>query len=267
MVGILSIKSKTSKILAERLGFSLFSYNKSYKLDVSTIIRWGSTATGSWDKEINTQEAVMNASNKKRAREILIENELPVPKMGEDIFPCVGRPTKHTKGRRFFYCYDKYDVAQAKRKGATYFSQYYPKQKEYRIHIGGGKLLGIAIKEGGDAYARNWNYRKGFRFRYLRYEDWNMEAIRLAKKAIKALQLDFGAVDIGTNSLNENLPPLVIFEANTAPALCPFMIDKYVDYFKRVTEESQEVEQYPQQRILENLYQSLKPPSDDWWKW
>jgi glutathione synthase/RimK-type ligase-like ATP-grasp enzyme len=241
MIGIFSVKSKTSKSLAEMLDFSLFYPNSSYKPPVSTIIRWGVTTSGPQGNYLNSAQAVRNATNKETARRIFMNNDLPTPQLlsvPPETFPCVARPDHHKGGRKFFYCHDIYDVRRAIRKGAQYFSPYYPKTKEYRVHIGSGKLIAISIKENGDLHAKNWNHKKGFKFRYLYQHEWDIEVIRLAKKAIKALELDFGAVDIMSEPTDISLPHAVICEVNTAPALSPYGLSKYVEYFKRAISEN-----------------------------
>ncbi|MCK9371093.1 hypothetical protein M0R04_14370 [Candidatus Dojkabacteria bacterium] len=232
---ILSIKSKTAKKLGEILNLPVIK-SLDEVLEPETIIRWGSRKYFNGN-QINTAEAIEKASNKILCRKLLEEARLPVPTLTETDFPVIGRPPRHHSGHGFYVCYTPRDVLIAKRKGAIYFSKFYPKQNEYRVHVAGGKCILMSIKE-GNKNKFIWNKRKnGFWFRHMRRSDWLydeqlMDIVRTAKEAIKMLGLDFGAVDILADA-EDGQPDFVICEINTAPALSPLALSKYAKYFKR----------------------------------
>lgn len=223
------IKSKTAKQIASQLNipYGISSYS-------DFTIRWGSNLPLK-RKTFNSQEAVSTASNKPKTRLLLSGNGIPVPKDSKINFPVVGRPTKHYGGKKFFYCENIYDVRRAERKGAVYFSQFYNKQREYRVHIGSGKVLLFSVKQ-GDKSKRVWNVRNGFTFRHLARSEWAwanelMDIQRACKNALKLVGLDFGAVDVMVSDTESQ--PFVISEINTAPGGSPLMVRRYSDYFTK----------------------------------
>jgi len=240
MNGIISIKSKTSRLLGQEMDLPVY-FRGNFVPEVDNVIRWGSTRpliiSGI---EINKAEAIEKASDKAGCRKLLYENDIPVPKPTETEFPIIGRIAKHSQGSGFFYIENEMQLTTAKANGAVYFSQYYPKQNEYRVHVAGGRCILMSIKE-GNRNALIWNKRKsGFNFRHLHRSVWlednnlrNM--VRTAKRAVALLGLDFGAVDIMADAGSE-YPPFVISEINTSPALSPLALSKYTKYFNEKLE-------------------------------
>lgn len=93
------------------------------------------------------------------------------------------------------------------------FMLYYPIKKEYRVHIFQDLFYFVQVKR-----IRDENYDKVFR---CYKKGWSLdkttyypnEIVNIAQKAVNALDLDFGGVDIGI--LEENNKPIV-FEVNSA---------------------------------------------------
>ena len=241
-IKLISIPAPTSKLIARAMGISRYNKRADYLDRADNLIRWGQTKTVEVDGlELNNREAIILASNKPECRKTLFENKIPVPKETEIEYPVVGRSKKHKAGDNFFYCENAEEVQRAKDNGAVYFAQFYPKTNEYRVHVGGGKVLLMSIKE-GDKTQRVWNKKlSNFNFRHLRRSVWlndpHLKAMcKTAKKAIKAVGLDFGAVDIMADA-GEGHAPFVITEINTAPSLSPLAVEKYVTYFNRAIDE------------------------------
>lgn len=229
---VLGIKGKTGQLIADELGIP---FVRRLPADAEKTIRWGNT-TAPDAETLNSVEAISLSADKSSSREVLSENGVRVPELidTEDnaVYPVVGRPDFHTRGNAFFYCTNADAVRNAIARGATYFSHYIEKQAEYRVHIAGDKVLLFSVKEGGDTTHHVWNKRAGFKFRHLRRSAWRQDVLlmniqREAKKAIAILGLQFGAVDIGVSN---ELP--YVFEVNSAPALSPLAVTKYVEYFK-----------------------------------
>lgn len=232
MVIFLSKKSKTGRELASQLNMPL--YRATMPIEATFAIRWGNVLPATINT-LNTREAIMKASDKASCRKLLSEAGLPVPDLTETDFPVIGRTRYHSQGRGFWYCSNSEDVARAKLQGAVYFSKFYPKKEEYRVHIGSGKVLLFSIKE-GDKTQLIWNKRKsGFKFRHMRRSEWRednglMAIQRACKKALTIIGLDFGAVDVMAGASDSE--PFVISEINTAPSLSPLAMSKYVSYFQ-----------------------------------
>lgn len=114
-------------------------------------------------------------------------------------------------------------------KNAPLYTKYFKKAEEYRIHVFGDRVLDTQQKkkrqevpnEEMDYQVRNaaggWVYCRA-----------EVEApqcvIDAAVRAVSALGLDFGAVDIGYNRHND---AACVFEVNTAPGLEGTTLDRY----------------------------------------
>lgn len=230
---ILANRSKTIKRISREIGIPTYLDHEIPPLQVDRIIRWGSTRKILGNvKEYNKRESIILTSDKGRCRDFLMQNGILVPRNGFERFPVIGRTKRHTQGRGFFYCRSMYEVEVARRKGATYFSQYYPKKKEYRLHIGHDKVLLMGEKI-GDTSRMIFNHRNGFIFKPLRRHEWDIEIVRLGKSALRSVGLDFGAIDIMADA-GYGYPDAVISEINTAPALSPYSLQKYSEYFERI---------------------------------
>src|SRR5574343_453887 len=238
---IVSIPSPTSRTIAREMG-NVSRYRKRDLIEAQNLIRWGSTKSIRVSGiELNNREGIMLASDKPKCRKVLREAGLPVPTESETEFPVIGRSRKHRAGDNFYLCNSKEEVERAKEQGAVYFSKLYPKTAEYRIHVGSGRVLLMSIKE-GDKNCLIWNKAKsGFTFRHLRRSVWLedktlRDMARKAKKALKTIGLDFGAVDMMAGA-GRGYKPFVISEINTAPNLSPLAITKYIKYFNEQLEE------------------------------
>lgn len=165
---------------------------------------------------------ISNSTDKRHMRALFAENDVPMPEYysashaaamesGSSDFPIVGRPDHHTQGRGFWLCNTPEDVQRAlkgteRKAGATHFMEFIQADKEVRVHIFKGKSIRMAeklfndegyttVKPTGDEAERG-------------------AARRAAKRAVRALGLDFGAVDI---LVKEGQP--YVLEVNAAPGL------------------------------------------------
>lgn len=177
------------------------------------VINWGTKEPNA----INSPEAVALASNKRRALYTMREAGVPIPplafrqELGDNIFPVVGRPDYHRKGRHFYLCNGPLEAEQALRRGATHFTEYIPNAREFRVHIVNGKSIKISEKLGGGITK---NYDSGARFYYPENFNHKRSLRRVAREAVASLGLDFGAVDL----LYRN-GEFYVLEVNTAPCL------------------------------------------------
>ena len=118
--------------------------------------------------------------------------------------------------------------------GAPLYVKYIPKKHEYRIHVFRDKAFFVqrkARKNDVPDEDVNWKVRnlKGG-FIYANQDvDVAEEAKQQAIISIKALGLDFGAVDI---IYNEKHNQYYVLEVNTACGLAGTTLDKYVEVFK-----------------------------------
>lgn len=163
---------------------------------------------------------ISNSTNKRIMRELFKEHGVPMPELvswsdlGSDLArgiarKVVGRPDRHMKGRGFwlidsFESFLKASRGTRRKAAATHFMEYIDAPHEYRVHIFKGQSIRISEKlfaDGGyttiKPTGRVYHVRKA------------------AKKAVEALGLDFGAVDV--LALEDGTP--FVLEVNAAPGL------------------------------------------------
>ena len=159
---------------------------------------------------------ISNSTNKRVMRELFESQDVPMPKLfsygmyGHNIkFPAVGRPDKHMKGRGFWRINNEQDLQKAlrgtrKKKPATHFMEYIEAPREYRVHIFLGKSIRISEKD-HTAFHEYTTIKPQHNVKHVR---------KAAKKAVKALGLDFGAVDILADDER-----CWVLECNSAPGI------------------------------------------------
>lgn len=181
---------------------------------------------------------ISNSTNKMKMRFAFEKAGVPMPKLYSyekakeltaDGTQLVGRSTHHMKGRGFWLVKTPDEVDSAWRgtrikQPATHFMEYIEADKEVRVHIFNGKSIRMTEKkyEGETGCHRDYTTVKPTgdkRERKL--------VRRAAKKAVKALGLDFGAVDI----LVRDGQPFVL-EVNAAPGLGGTMPQVYAKAIK-----------------------------------
>ena len=170
------------------------------------------------------------ATNKHLMRYAFKKHNVPTPELYtyETLkYPCIGRPDKHSMGRGFWKCNNLEEVAMAikgtkRKKGATHFMEYIDAPREYRVHIFKGKSIRISEKDHTEFHVYTTIRPTG-----------NVNHVRdVAKRAVKALGLDFGAVDILANDKQA-----WALEVNTAPGIGGSMPRVYATKFKEWFEE------------------------------
>ncbi len=201
------------------------------------VINWGcTTQVTPSDSEFNPTDSIAIASNKPKARKLFEQNGVPTLKtvdfnnmINRTI---IGRPDKHYGGKHFFVCKNMLDVENAKIHGCTDFTYLFSKQREYRFHVMGNKVLLAQEKLGGDKNQMVWNKSTGFNFKLINWNSINLNMAKSAVDAVSSLGLDFGAVDIMSNQFG-----FVICEVNTAPKVSGYTAHKYASAFNIAIEE------------------------------
>jgi glutathione synthase/RimK-type ligase-like ATP-grasp enzyme len=190
---------------------------------------------------------IENCTNKRTMRELFMEHGVPMPRPVTDIpfmgMPysiatgelfkyLIGRPDKHSKGRGYWLCRTPEDVSKAlrgtrKKRAATHFMEYIDNaEHEYRVHIFKGKSIRISEKE---FYGRDGNHKL---YTTIKPTGEIKHVRKAAKKAVKALGLDFGAVDV-----LEKDGQAYVLEVNAAPSLGGTLPELYAKTFKEWYEE------------------------------
>lgn len=166
------------------------------------VIRWGTTAKFPQAKKVlNKASAIRTCSNKGLSREVMIADGVLCPKMNDNAgFPCIVRPTFHSQGKHLYFCNTEEELANAITAidGDYYISEYIDKEREFGVFVFDGRVSSMVEKVAKtDEHAVAWNVAQGtHKFENLKWSEWDIPAAKEALKAVKALKLDFGRVDI-----------------------------------------------------------------------
>lgn len=198
-----------------------------------TDVNWGRRTARS---ELNPD--ISNSVNKRIMRELFASHDVPRPALYRPdealiiarAFPdrrLLGRPDEHTRGRGFWLCRGEDDIKKAllgtrSKRAATHFMEYIEKERaprEYRVHIFRGESIRLSEKQPDESEI-------GYRTVPATH---NVNHVRqAAKRAIEAVGLDFGAVDVIANDAQ-----CWVLEVNAAPGLGGTMPSVYVKAFRR----------------------------------
>lgn len=137
--------------------------------------------------------------------------------LGEHEFPWLARNVHHQKGTDIIVCKNQKMVIQA----ATvrdFFSVWIPTETEYRVWVFRDKAFAVyekVYKGDGeyDGYMRNHAF--GFKFELRDDGAYNGSLCNQAIDSVKALDMDFGAVDIVEGKDNQ----FYVLEVNSMPAI------------------------------------------------
>lgn len=117
------------------------------------------------------------------------------------------------------------------------YVRYMPKKQEYRVHVCKGQAVDIQRKARRKEVADediNWkirNHDNGFIFARNEAEAPPHDVIVQSVNAVKALGLDFGAVDV---IFNDGEQRAYVLEVNTAPGLSGTTLEGYVARFNDI---------------------------------
>lgn len=226
----------TGRLLAKALGIKSFgSVVKRDKPDPHFLIRWGNAmpirlAPGA--KELNSPRAISTASNKLRAFRAFEEAGVKTPEFTDSRYEAadmqrqghtvIGRTRSGSKGRGIVVYPPGTKIGYHE-----LYTRFIPNEREYRLHVVGDKVIRTQRKyperNGAKPDAPIKNVANGFVFKAPQ-KKLNKDRETLAVEAVKALGLDFGAVDLVIDA--DGIA--YILEINTAPACSPMTGTAYV---------------------------------------
>jgi len=196
-------------------------------------INWGAPPSGIQGKDlpfVNKDVLVLNDAtflNKKSQLIKLRENKVSTLEVSDrPAEGFIGRSLNHQGGR---------DLVN--NSGRDYYTKKVDFAKEVRIHICNGRSIRAGLKVPAvDQKAHPWirSYDSGWRINYSYAKHISNSHRDLAKAAIKALGLDFGAVDIGVTKADKG----VVLEVNTAPGVEGGTLVAYVNQFLKLDGDS-----------------------------
>jgi hypothetical protein len=197
-------------------------------LENSIVVRWGTREelpTSSSTIIYNTARSIANITNKRRSRELFIDQGVSCPKMVTDNnvtsndLPIIARPFVHSKGRNFIVLNTIAEFNRHYNPSRYYYSAFVDKDSEFRIHTAHGKVLAVMQKnavEGSIAWNRAVTDSEPFDYvPWSAVDERGLKPILIeAIKAVKAVGADFGGVDV---IVKEGTP--YVLEVNSAPTL------------------------------------------------
>ena len=212
---------------ASQTGIKWARNDRGIPLD-NVYIRWGCTAEVPAPANIiNCAKAIHRVADKLEFRRTLEEAEL-CPATWFDykqtpvgFFPlnqAIVRTRKHAQGRGLWLVrnyLELQEVCERLGAGNYYVANYIQKVAEYRVFVVSGRAVCVAEKTPANKEDIAWNVAKGGRFDNVRWDQWNLKAVRVAIEGFKLSKLDFGGVDIMVDKGGD----CTILEINSAPSL------------------------------------------------
>jgi len=235
----------TAKALAETMGMRKVRDDRWKDRDGVPTIRWGSSMNIPNDTcTLNSARAIKIAADGIKSLDVLREAGVPVPNTyvvssaeeipsdvrlfarlkyhaaGQDIIDC---PT-HTDSLRAYHMFDR-----------NFFSEFVHTDREIRLHVLGGKVVKGFRKVETDDVTNSIvrSSKNGWGYKVINFETFYPMAIPIALKAVEALGLTFGAVDM---ACTEDKETWVVWEVNTAPSLNTFTLGLYAEFLRKQLE-------------------------------
>ncbi len=211
------------------------------------LFRWGARSSINEGQAIvfNKVKNLNIASNKKLFRKLMQSHYIKVP---FSVFNTndlsyldykngvIVRPDKHRAGQKYFDVNSPkmaLDIINTKLEANEWYaSEYFDKNKEFRVQYAFGKIISIKQKPSPGAGRRGpWNFSiNEDEWEYINWGNYNLTMVHEVIKSAKVLGLDICAFDV----MEDRYKRIVILEANTAPSLSPYTINRYAHLFKGI---------------------------------
>lgn len=225
----------TGRVIADAFGAKRgYGTNLLRGVVPDVFLRWGSSREVPFQAGVCVQRAaaIRQAADKLVTFGLLREAGVPIP----DFTPIrahangwsvagktvLGR-TRHGARGRGIHVYEPGDWMD----NHQLFVEFIPNDREYRLHVVGDKVVRVQRKyldfpeQAGDGFVKN--HEHGYRFRAPR-QRLRPDREQAAIDAVKALGLDFGAVDLVIDRDDKAW----VLEVNTAPACSCITATAYV---------------------------------------
>lgn len=228
------------KALAQSIGAIRTNATKRFKRDV-VMVNWGRSdlaVRGKPAKVLNSSDKVIRATNKLLCLNRLAESgvaRVEHTTSVDTVRAWLREPGVVVYGRQLLNASQGKGIVIIKNASEIVYCPMYTKgvlkAHEYRVHVFGDKIIDVTKKKRRNEVDRN-DYIKNLSngWVYCREGITIPDSItRTAKDAVRALGLDFGAVDI---LLRKDAP--YVLEINTAPGLSGTTLTRYTHHFKHL---------------------------------
>ena len=222
------------------------------------ILNWGSSTVPNWwggiqnvaAQVINKPAAVEVASNKLLAFQKMLEGDVVIPEfttssstaiewVNSGCIVVARKLLRASEGRGIVIIEKERDAADITIiENAPLYVKYIKKQDEYRVHVFDGEVIDVQQKKkrmdipNEDINYKVRNMAGGFIFAREDIEPPE-QVLAEAKKAVAALGLTFGAVDM---LMNNHYNKAYVIEVNTSPGLTGSTIESYKNAILRFME-------------------------------
>lgn len=261
------LHSHAGKVLAKALDTKKVRPDGKYKYKQNhIIINWGNSITPQWEIDsplsvlwINQPNLVQAAINKLYTLGEFTDAQVSIPEWTcsfdqvkqwilEENCIVVGRrvlnghsgqgieildPTDSWNPGEYTASFDDLDSFY----GCKFYTKYFKRKYELRAHVVNHKVIDIQVKrkkKGGNADTKIRCHKTGWVYCREELPELPQHLYDTAVKAVDALGLTFGAVDLAYNQKKDRA---VVFEVNTAPGLVGSTIDIYANAITEYIEE------------------------------
>lgn len=241
------MKSNSAKQIAKALSCKRVSPDGEFRNNMKyPIINWGNSSIPNWmlrweDQLIfNHPDKVKVATNKlltfKKFKEVGVKhpewttNRLVAEKWLEEAVVVIRKTLTGKAGQGIELAL----IGEHLPINAPLYTKYFKKKEEYRVHVVGDKVVDFVMKKKREGVEPNYQIRNADNgWVFCREGVVLPECVKEESiKAVKALGLHFGAVDVGYN-VKKDEP--CVFEVNSAPGIEGTTIISYSEAFKNVT--------------------------------
>jgi len=243
--------SKSARAIAEALGIkqvALANNNAGrFARRPQQVINWGNSTypllVGC--TYINRPESIAKASNKLTAFQVMRDAGVEVPAFTTDKAEALNflRGNKTVVERHKLTGHSGEGIRLVRNdnelQDAPLYVSYVPKNEEFRVHVMKGTVIHVqrkARRREVPAERVNWQVRNlagGFIYEVNLTQPVSQFVLDQAVKAVNALGLDFGAVDV-VQTIGQDIREAVVLEVNTACGVEGTTLERYVEALKRV---------------------------------
>lgn len=207
--------------------------------------------------EVNTVEAIQNSRSKLLMKQCFKNNEVKQANwfsVNETIaqghfddlsYPIIAKRVFGFKGKGMSKIDNKEQLEEWLKKSNTegyYFEQFFNGAREYRLHIteNGCFMAWRKLRRNDTPDDRRWYFNSDYcnwvgenHETFNKPRNWNL-MVGESVKALKAVGLDIGCVDLRCQGYNKDNPEFIIVEINSAPSLAAQGIEAYREEITKV---------------------------------